>query len=92
MLQPPDWAMYSYDAVLLISAALTITAGATGAPFLAAVEGASVTGANGDQRGFGPDDREGVSSSDMYFGRFAAMRFTAVADDALSTQLPAVAQ
>jgi ABC-type branched-subunit amino acid transport system substrate-binding protein len=92
VLQPPDWAMYSYDAVLLISAALTITAGATGAPLLAAVEGASVTGANGDQRGFGPDDREGVSASDMYFGRFAAMRFTAVTDDALSTQLPAVAQ
>jgi branched-chain amino acid transport system substrate-binding protein len=92
VLQPPDWAMYSYDAVLLISAALAITAGATGAPFLAAVEGASVTGANGDQRGFGPDDREGVSASDMYFGRFAAMRFAAVTDDALSTQLPAVAQ
>jgi ABC-type branched-subunit amino acid transport system substrate-binding protein len=92
VLQPPDWAMYSYDAVALISAALTITAGATGAPLLAAVEGASVTGANGDQRGFGPDDREGVSSSDMYFGRFATMRFAAVTDDALSTQLPAVAQ
>jgi ABC-type branched-subunit amino acid transport system substrate-binding protein len=92
VLQPPDWAMYSYDAVALISAALTITAGATGAPLLAAVESASVTGANGDQRGFGPDDREGVSSSDMYFGRFAKMRFAAVTDDALSTQLPAVAQ
>ena len=92
VLQPPDWAMYSYDAVLLISAALTITAGATGAPLLAAVEGASVTGANGDQRGFGPQDREGVSASDMYFGRFTAMRFAAVTDDALSTQLPAVAQ
>jgi ABC-type branched-subunit amino acid transport system substrate-binding protein len=92
VLQPPDWAMYSYDAVLLISAALTITAGATGAPLLAAVESASVTGANGDQRGFGPDDREGVSASDMYFGHFEALRFTAVTDDVLSTQLPAVAQ
>jgi hypothetical protein len=84
--------MFSYDAMLLVSAALTITAGVTGAPLLAAVEGASVTGANGDQRGFGPDDREGVSASDMYFGRFAGMRFAAVTDDALSTQLPAVAQ
>ena len=92
VLQPPDWAMFSYDAVLLVSAALAITAGATGAPLLAAVEAASVTGANGDQRGFGPQDREGVSASDMYFGRFAAMRFAAVTDDALSTQLPAVAQ
>jgi ABC-type branched-subunit amino acid transport system substrate-binding protein len=92
VLQPPDWAMCSYDAVLLITAALTITAGATGAPLLAAVEDASVTGANGDQRGFGPDDREGVSSSDMYFGRFTKMRFAAVTDDPLSTRLPAVAQ
>jgi len=92
VLQPPDWAMFSYDAMLLVSAALTLTAGVTGAPRLAAVEGASVTGANGDQRGFGPDDREGVSSSDMYFGRFSAMRFAPVTDDALSTQLPAVAQ
>jgi ABC-type branched-subunit amino acid transport system substrate-binding protein len=92
VLQPPDWAMYSYDAVLLISAALTITAGATGPPLLTAVEGASVMGANGDQRGFGPEDREGVSSSDMYFARFADLRFAAVTDDALSTQLPAVPQ
>jgi len=92
VLQPPDWAMFSYDAMLLVSAALTVTAGVTGAPLLAAVEGASVTGANGDQRGFGPGDREGVSSSDIYFGRFAAMRFAPVTDDALSTQLPTVAQ
>jgi ABC-type branched-subunit amino acid transport system substrate-binding protein len=92
VVQPPDWAMFSYDAVLLISAALTITAGATGPPLLAAVEGASVTGANGDQRGFGPADREGVSAGDMYFGRFEALRFAAVTDDVLSTRLPAVAQ
>ncbi|MDQ1745124.1 MAG: hypothetical protein QOE23_3463, partial [Pseudonocardiales bacterium] len=90
--QPPDWAMFSHDAVLLVSAALTLTAGATGPPLLAAVEGVSVTGANGDQRGFGPDDREGVSAGDMYFGRFAGMRFAAVTDDALSTRLPVVAQ
>jgi len=92
VLQPPDWAMFSYDAVLLVSAALTLTAGATGAPLLAAVEGVSVTGANGDQRGFGPDDREGVSAADMYFGRFISLRFAAVTDDALSTRLPEVAQ
>jgi ABC-type branched-subunit amino acid transport system substrate-binding protein len=92
VLQPPDWAMFSYDAVRLVAAALTITAGVTGAPLLAAVEGASVTGANGDQRGFGPDDREGVSSSDIYFGRFSRMRFAAVTDDLLSTRLPGVAQ
>jgi ABC-type branched-subunit amino acid transport system substrate-binding protein len=92
VVQPPDWAMYSYDSMLLLSAALTITAGATGPPLLSAVEGASVMGANGDQRGFGPEDREGVSASDMYFGRFSGMRFAAVTDDALSTQLPTVAQ
>ena len=49
-------------------------------------------GANGDERGFGPQDREGVSPDDMYFGRFRQMRFAPVKDDILSTGLPTVAQ
>jgi ABC-type branched-subunit amino acid transport system substrate-binding protein len=90
--QPPDWAMYSYDAVMLVSASLAITAGKIGAALLAAVQSVSITGANGDQRGFGSDNREGVSSSDMYFARFHDMRFAPVTDDLLSTHLPAVDQ
>jgi hypothetical protein len=92
VVQPPDWAMYSYDAVMLLSASLAITAGQLGAALLAAVQSVSITGANGDQRAFGPDNREGVSSSDMYFARFSNLRFAPVTDDLLSTNLPAVGQ
>jgi ABC-type branched-subunit amino acid transport system substrate-binding protein len=92
VIQPPDWAMYSYDAVLLVSASLAITSGRTGAPLLTAIQTVSITGANGDQRGFGPDNREGVSSGDMYFARFRDMRFAPVTDDQLSTRLPGVDQ
>jgi hypothetical protein len=52
-----------------------------------------VTGANGDERGYGPGDREGVSPDDMYFGRFGPdLRFAPVGDDVLSTGLPPVPQ
>jgi ABC-type branched-subunit amino acid transport system substrate-binding protein len=92
VVQPPDWATYPYDAVRLVSAALAQSNGRIGAPLLSAVQAVSIIGANGDQRGFGPDTREGVSSSDMYFARFRRLRFAPVTDDLLSTHLPAVAQ
>jgi ABC-type branched-subunit amino acid transport system substrate-binding protein len=92
VVQPPDWAMFSYDAVMLVSAALSQSSGTVGAPLLAAIQLVSITGANGDQRGFGPDNREGVSSSDMYFARFHHMRFAPVEDDVLSIHLPSVEQ
>ena len=92
VIQPPDWATYSYDAVRLVSAALARSSGKVGPPLLSAVEAVSIIGANGDQRGFGPGTREGVSSSDMYFARFHHMRFGPVTDDLLSTYLPTVAQ
>ena len=47
-----------------------------------------ITGANGDERGFGPDDREGVSPDDMYFATFRHMRFHPNRDDKLSTRIP----
>jgi ABC-type branched-subunit amino acid transport system substrate-binding protein len=92
VVQPPDWATYPYDAVRLVSAALSQSGGRIGALLLSAVQAVSIIGANGDQRGFGPDTREGVSSSDMYFARFRQMRFAPVTDDLLSTHLPTVAQ
>jgi ABC-type branched-subunit amino acid transport system substrate-binding protein len=92
VVQPPDWATYSYDAVQLIDTALTRSAGRTGPALLAAIQSVSITSANGDDRGYGPDDREGVSPSDMYFARFHHMRFAPVTDDLLSTSLPSVAQ
>jgi ABC-type branched-subunit amino acid transport system substrate-binding protein len=87
VVQPPDWPMYAYDAVKLVQAAR-----AKGGPLLAALDSTVITGANGDERGFGPEDREGVSPDDMYFARFAGQRFAPVHDDLLSTDLPPVPQ
>ncbi len=88
VVQPPDWSMYSYDAVVLTLAALD-----AGGPLLEALERTVVTGANGDERGFGPADREGVSPDDMAFARFGRdFRFTPVDDDVLSRDLPPVEQ
>ena len=91
VVQPPDWAMFSYDAVNLVAAALE-NAKAVGAPLLAALDKVVITGANGDERGFVPGVREGVSSDDTYFGKFNGFRFAPVTDDLLSDSLPAVPQ
>ena len=87
VVQPPDWSTYSYDAVKLVGAAV-----AAGGPLMDALHSTVITGANGDERGFGPADREGVSPDDMYFGRFEDLRFAPVDDDILSTNLPPVPQ
>lgn len=87
VIQPPDWSTYSYDAVKLTAAAVE-----AGGPLLEALNSTVITGANGDERGFGPADREGVSPDDMYFGRFEDLRFSPVEDDILSTNLPDVPQ
>ena len=87
VVQPPDWSTYSYDAVKFLAAAAE-----AGGPVMDALNTTVITGANGDERGFGPTDREGVSPDDMYFGRFQDMRFSPVDDDILSTNLPDVPQ
>ncbi|GAC1445216.1 MAG: hypothetical protein NVSMB55_25040 [Mycobacteriales bacterium] len=92
VLTPPDWSTYAYDSVKLVAAALTTSGGKLGAPLMDALQRTVITGANGDERGFGPQDREGVSPDDMYFGVFKDMRFSAVRDDILSTNLPTVPQ
>lgn len=89
---PPDWAMYSYDTVNLVAAALGRTGGAIGEPLLKQLNQVSITGANGDERGFSAANREGVSPDDMYLARFDDMRFTPVKDDVLSQGLPPVPQ
>jgi ABC-type branched-subunit amino acid transport system substrate-binding protein len=91
VIQPPDWAMFSYDSVQLVAAALD-NAKAVGAPLLGALDKVVITGANGDERGFVPGVREGVSTDDMYFGRFKDFRFAPVTDDLLSGTLPSVPQ
>lgn len=91
VVQPPDWPMFSFDATRLTLAALAAS-GATGLPLLDALETTVISGANGDERGYGPHQREGVNPSDMYFARFDGFVFRPVVDDPLSDGLPAVDQ
>lgn len=91
VVEPPDWPMYSYDAVKLVAAAVTAAHG-LGAGLITELETVVVTGANGDERGFSPTVRESVTPGDLYFGRFHNKRFAPVTDDLLSTYLPPVAQ
>jgi ABC-type branched-subunit amino acid transport system substrate-binding protein len=92
VVMPPDWSMYSFDAVHLVKAALDRAGSTDRAKVYDALQHVTITGANGDERGFGPDDREGVSPDDMYFATFTDMRFHPNRDDKLSTNLPEVPQ
>jgi ABC-type branched-subunit amino acid transport system substrate-binding protein len=92
VLMPPDWSMYAYDSVNLMKAALDRAGTTDRAKLFDALLHVTITGANGDERGFGPDDREGVSPDDMYFASFQHMRFHPNHDDKLSTNLPEVPQ
>jgi ABC-type branched-subunit amino acid transport system substrate-binding protein len=92
VIQPPDWQMYPYDAVNLVAEAVK-DAGALGAPLVRTLnDGASIVGANGDQRAYNADYHEGVSPQDMYFAQFDGFVFVPVTDDPLSGSLPKVNQ
>ena len=91
VVQPPDWPMFSYDVVHLVAASLS-EAGAPGAPLMQALNKVSITGANGDYRGYAADQHEGVNPSDMYFARFHGFVFEPVGDDPLSDTIPSVNQ
>jgi ABC-type branched-subunit amino acid transport system substrate-binding protein len=92
VVMPPDWSMYPYDAVNLVEAALQRAKSTDRAKVYDALQAVTITGANGDERGFGPTDREGVSPDDMYFAEYNQMRFYPRHDDKLSTKLPQVPQ
>lgn len=92
VVMPPDWSTYPYDAVRLLAAALDRAGSTDRTKVYEALQKVTITGANGDERGFGPDDREGVSPDDMYFAHFQGMRFFPNRDDKLSTNLPEVPQ
>jgi branched-chain amino acid transport system substrate-binding protein len=93
VVQPPDYAMYSYDFVNVLAAAIR-NAGSTGdkEKILAALNQVSVEGANGDQRGFNERNHEGVVDDDVYFARFMDMTYAPVKDDPLSKTLPVIEQ
>ena len=86
--QPPDYAMYSYDCVNVLAAAIERAGGVDDRQrLLDALEQVSVTGANGDQRGFNENNHDGVVDDDVYFARFEGMTYKPVKDDPLSSTL-----
>ena len=90
IVQPPDYAMYGYDFVHVLVAALQAAGDLDGV--VPALEQVTVEGANGDERGFNEDNHEGVVDDDVYFARFEGMMFRPVRDDLLSASLPMIPQ
>src|SRR4029453_11772023 len=93
VVQPPEYAMYTYDCVNVLAAALRQAVGIDDrAKLIKAVDEVAVRGANGDERGFNLHNHEGVVDDDVYFARFNDMTFAPVKDDPLSSTLPAINQ
>jgi branched-chain amino acid transport system substrate-binding protein len=92
VIAPPDYAMYPYDFVNLLAAAVQQAKGTDSAKVLAALNQVSTHGANGDDRGFNERNHEGVVDDDVYFARFRDMVFHPVRDDPLSSTLPVINQ
>ncbi len=92
VVQPPDYAMYPFDFVNVLAAALEAARSTRGETLLDALNEVSVQGANGDLRGFNRRNHEGVVDDDVYFARFDGMTHRPVKDDALSATLPVIPQ
>jgi ABC-type branched-subunit amino acid transport system substrate-binding protein len=92
VVQPPDYAMYAYDFVNVLAAAVERAGTASREKVLAAMSQVSSRGANGDERGFNERSHEGVVDDDVYFARFRDMTFAPVKDDPLSATLPTITQ
>ena len=61
---------------------------APGQSLIAAIGAVSVKSANGDTRGFNPQNHEGVADDDMYIAVIHDMKFAPVQDEQLSKTLP----
>jgi ABC-type branched-subunit amino acid transport system substrate-binding protein len=87
--QPNDREIFSYDAVNLVIAALkkqnSVSAGSS---LIKAIGAVKVTSANGDSRGFNPQNHEAVADDDMYIAVIHDMQFQPVKDESLSATLP----
>ncbi len=90
--QPPEYAMYPYDFVNVLAAAVRAAAGPDRVRLLDALNQVDVQGANGDERGFNEKNHEGVVDDDVYFAVFDDMTFRPVRDDPLSSTLPVIEQ
>jgi branched-chain amino acid transport system substrate-binding protein len=92
VLQPPEFAMYAYDFVHVLTAAIIRAASTDPEKITAALNQVTTQGANGDERGFNEHNHEGVVDDDVYFARFHGMTFSPVPDDPLSSTLPPIPQ
>jgi branched-chain amino acid transport system substrate-binding protein len=92
VVQPPDYAMYPYDFVNVLAAAIQQAKSADGEDVIHALEEVTTRGANGDERGFNRRNHEGVVDDDVYFARFSGMTYRPVKDDPLSSTLPVIEQ
>lgn len=92
VLQPPEFAMYAYDFVHVLTAAIVRAASVDPEKVTAALNQVTTQGANGDERGFNEHNHEGVVDDDVYFARFHDMTFSPVSDDPLSSTLPPIPQ
>jgi ABC-type branched-subunit amino acid transport system substrate-binding protein len=92
VVQPPEFAMYAYDFVQVLAAALQYAHSTDPHAVTKALEQVSVRGVNGDSRGFNQASHEGVVDDDVYFARFHDMTFAPVHDDPLSSTLPTIEQ
>lgn len=92
VVQPPEFAMYSYDFVHVLLAAITHAGSVDPDKVTAALNQVTTQGANGDERGFNEHSHEGVVDDDVYFARFHDMTYVPVTDDPLSATLPVITQ
>ena len=92
VVQPPEFAMYPYDFVNVLVAALTKAGSVDPHKVQAALNQVATQGANGDERGFNEHNHEGVVDDDIYFARFHDMTYSPVPDDPLSSTLPTIPQ
>jgi branched-chain amino acid transport system substrate-binding protein len=92
VVEPPETAMYAYDFVNLLGAALVRAGSTDPADVTRALEQVTVEGANGDERAFNEHNHEGVVDDDVYFARFEGMTYAPVKNDALSRTLPTLTQ
>jgi branched-chain amino acid transport system substrate-binding protein len=92
VIQPPEYAMYSFDLVRVLAAAMSAANAVRGEKVINALNRVTITGANGDERGFNLASHEGVVDDDVYFAQFRDMTFAPVKDDLLSASLPAIEQ
>jgi branched-chain amino acid transport system substrate-binding protein len=92
VVQPPETAMYAYDFVNLLAAAIAHARSTDPARITKALESVTTEGANGDERSFNHVNHEGVVDDDVYFARFHDMTYAPVDDDPLSSTLPPIPQ